>query len=189
MMIMAGGTRTAEPKQTAEVKPVFFTSANERDKVRQDQVENVKLPPGARVATLEECIAFCKPGSDSADDLYRNGPAWTKKIGLTTSGRQADGSYHYGGPGRVAVGCYFYSGDLRLDIDADFGFEVRARVAYVFDDQAQAGREAAAPVGDVVAVQRDKFDAGKVASVKAEPLLRAANLHDHADALKAVFGE
>lgn len=123
--------RIQEPRQTVGIKSVFLTNIN--DRVLKDQAESVRLPPGARIATPEECVAFYNTNVSFRDDLNLNGSAWTSQIGLTTHGLQADGSFHSGGSGRVAVAAVLDWSKLLLVV-ASIGPRVRARVAFVFDD-------------------------------------------------------
>jgi hypothetical protein len=133
------------------VKVVHLTN----ESVKADEVESVKLPKGARVASPEESAAYYRSNSCFRDDLCRNGAAWTNKIGWETKGLNeidAKGSFkginedrfygelaknpqnrsrHYGGKGRVAVGGYFWAGGLCV-IAVRVGN--RARVAYVKDE-------------------------------------------------------
>jgi hypothetical protein len=138
-------------RDTVTVKPVFLTD----EKVRANEVDSVRLPQGARVASLEESAAYYRSNGSFRDDLCRNGAAWTNKIGLETKGLQeidAKGSFkginedrfygelakspqnrswHYSGNGRVAVGGFFWDGALCV---IAVRVRNRARVAYVKDE-------------------------------------------------------
>ena len=123
--------RIQGPKSAVWVKAVFLTDIN--DRVLESQVESARLPPGARLATPEECVAFYNTTDSFRDDLNLNGSAWTSQIGLTTSGMRSDGSFHSGGSGRVTVSA-FLDWDKSLLVVASIGPNVRARIAFVFDD-------------------------------------------------------
>jgi hypothetical protein len=56
------------------------------ESVKADEVESVKLPKGARVASPEESAAYYRSNSNFRDDLCRNGAAWTNKIGWEIKG-------------------------------------------------------------------------------------------------------
>ena len=100
----------------------------------------------------DECALMYSRDKASGDDLYNNGPACTSKVGLETSGPQwikANGkrsalndpylvppenrAWHRKGSGHVSVRGYFDDWGRWLGIFSYMAPSVKARVAYVAD--------------------------------------------------------
>ena len=162
---MASRTAVAQPRERVEIVPVLLTS----ERYRQSEEDKIVLPEGAVRATLRQATLWYQNDEGFRNDIWNNGFAWASKKGLRTDGFHEilqngdfkkiskdsyyklppeNRSYHCKGRGLVVIGGYVdrYGG---FDVGAGIGAEFAARVAYV---QAQAGREAAAPVVDVRAV-------------------------------------
>ena len=160
---MASRTAVAQPRERVEIVPVLLTS----ERYRQSEADKVVLPEGAVRATLRQATLWYQNDEGFRNDIWNNGFAWASKKGLRTDGfheilqngdfkkiskdayyklSPENRSYHWKGSGLVSVGDGF---GRRLLVGAALRAEDAARVAYV---QAQAGREAAAPVVDVRAV-------------------------------------
>ncbi len=102
-------------------------------------------------------------------------------------------AYFYKGSNYLSVGVRRSDVDYgRLLVDGFDGLDGVAPVVVVDNqDGPSPSRAKASQRTEVhgVLVATEKFDAGKVASIKAEALLRAADRDDLADAIRAVFGE
>ncbi len=163
---MASRTAVAQPRERVEIVPVLLTS----ERYRHSEADKVVLPEGAVRATLRQATLWYQNDEGFRNDIWTNRPAWTSQEGLRTDGFHEilqngdfkkiseeayyklppeNRSYHWKGSGLVSVGYNCEYRDRGLIVYAGTRAGGVARVAYV---QAQAGREAAAPVVDVRAV-------------------------------------
>lgn len=96
------------------------------------------------------------------EQIKSYGPVFVNGVGLSTSGHQADGTYHYPGSGPLMIDVIEFGGMLRIDISASAPPSETGPVAYIVGNkptqQPQVKVSVAGRVISMMGLLRDSSD-------------------------------